>query len=611
MTVIKSSRLYILLKLFLVLMLIFVLQKPVFMLYNSSVCEGLSFSDYLDVMWHGLALDSTMSGYVLVIPWIVLFVSFFVKVNLRKWLVPYFSVILLLLAIIFVADVVMYGFWQFKLDSTVFLYTDKPADAMASVSGLFVFLTIVSILVLTVAYCALVYYVLPSSVLNESSKPLHSLVMIPVLGLMFIMIRGGVGDGTANVTSAYYSEKQFLNHSAVNSAFNMFYSLSHQQDFASEFQYYDDEKELNSLMQGIYNTESVEPDTLFTTKRPNVILVVWEGCGASIAGCVGAKEDATPNLDKLASEGILFSNCQGNSFRTDRGLVSINSGWLGYPSASLMKIPEKCETLPGIARSLKDVGYNTEFWYGGDINFTNMGGFMLQNGYEKTYSDKDFSRKERSTDWGVPDEHLFGKVSESVRNLAEPFFVSIMTLSSHEPWDVPYRRLKKDIENSFAYTDDCLGKFVSKLKAEGKWDNTVLIVVPDHGVSVQEGRGRSSLDVIHIPLVMAGGAVKEHRVINTLMNQSDLAATLLGQLGIDHKDFIFSRDVLSKTYTYPTAIHCSRVEFSFFDSTGVSTYDLDGNMVVQNVDEIGDNKEQRVRKGKAILQTLYKDTANR
>ena len=96
-----------------------------------------------------------------------------------------------------------------------------------------------------------------------------------------------------------------------------------------------------------------------------------------------------------------------------------------------------------------------------------------------------------------------------------------------------------------------------------------------------------------------------------MMNQSDLAATLLGQLGIEHKDFTYSRDVLSKTYTYPTAIHCSKVEFSFFDSTGVSTYDLDANMILQNVDKIGSNKEQRVRKGKAILQKLYTDTANR
>jgi phosphoglycerol transferase MdoB-like AlkP superfamily enzyme len=454
------------------------------------------------------------------------------------------------------------------------------------------------------------------SVLPKGTQKCHrnkwmSLVMLPVLAILFLMIRGGVGEGTANVSSVYYSTNQYLNHSAVNSAFNMFYSLTHQQDFASEFQYYDDEKELNSLMQGIYNTESVEPDTLFTTKRPNIILVVWEGCGASLAGCVGADGDITPNLDRLAKEGILFTNCYANSFRTDRGLVSINTGWLGYPTASLMKIPEKCEKLPGIAKKLKEVGYHTEFWYGGDINFTNMGGFMLQNGYEKTYSDKDFARKERSTDWGVPDGPLFDKVLESIKGMKSPFFSSIMTLSSHEPWEVPYKRLDNKVENSFAYTDDCIGRFVEGLKACGKWNNTLLIIVSDHGAVGQEGKNFSSIDVMHIPLLMTGGAIRQAREIGTIMNQSDIPATLFGQFGISHDEFVFSRDVMSKSYTYPCAVHCSKIAFSFCDSTGLSTYDLDGNMVVQNVDEIGNNKEERVRKGKAILQTLYKDTANR
>jgi hypothetical protein len=110
---------------------------------------------------------------------------------------------------------------------------------------------------------------------------------------------------------------------------------------------------------------------------------------------------------------------------------------------------------------------------------------------------------------------------------------------------------------------------------------------------------------------MTGGAIRQAREIGTIMNQSDIPATLFGQLGISHDEFVFSRDVMSKSYTYPCAVHCSKIAFSFCDSTGLSTYDLDGNMVVQNVDEIGNNKEERVRKGKAILQTLYKDTANR
>lgn len=587
------------------MMLVFISQKLMFMIYNHSMDSTIGICDYLNVMWHGIPLDMTTTGYLLVYPLLVLIANFFIGINLRQWLVPYFCVIFALLSIIFVADTVMYEFWQFKLDTTVFLYTDKPADAVASVSTTFVIFTILAIILLTIAYSWLFWWILPKGVFAKSKRPLLSLIMIPVAGIMFIMIRGGIGEGTANVTNAYFSGKQFLNHSAVNSAFNMFYSISLQQDYASEYQYFDDKEEVNTLLKDMFTTESIEPDTLLKNQRPDIILVVWEGCGASFAGCVGGEGNITPNLDKLAEEGVLFTNCYANSFRTDRGLVCINSGWLGLPSASLMKLPRKCEKLPGLARTLSNNGYNTSFWYGGDISFTNMGGFMLQNGYQKTFSDKDFPNKEKLTAWGVPDGPLFDKALEGIKKAQSPFFTSILTLSSHEPWEVPYQRLDNNVENSFAYTDDCLGKFVEGLKAANKWDNTLLIIIPDHGAIGQEGRTVSSIDVVHIPLLFTGGAIKEKKTISTIMNQSDFAATLLGQLHLKHDEFIFSRDVMSKSYTYPTAIHCSKIAFTFCDSTGISTYDLEGNMTVQDIDSIANTKEQRVKKGKAILQNLY------
>ncbi|MCR5312389.1 MAG: sulfatase-like hydrolase/transferase [Bacteroidaceae bacterium] len=463
------------------------------MLYNSAIDESVSLVDYVNVAYHGLALDATMSGYILIVPILLLTISFFTDINMRKWLLPYFCIISILLSVIFIADTVMYGFWQFKLDTTVFLYTDKPADAMASVSAMFIVLTLIAGIVVAALYVWLFAYIIPKGILKKSKKPLLALIMLPIAGVVFLMIRGGVGEGTANVSSVYYSEKQYLNHSAVNSAFSMFYSLTHQQDFSTEYQFYDDDLQRESLINGIYNLESVDSDTLISTSRPDIILFVWEGCGASFTGCLGAELDATPNLDKLAKEGIFFSNCQANSFRTDRGLVCVNCGWLGFPSASLMKIPEKCEKLPGLASTLKIEGYNTDFWYGGDISFTNMGGFMLQNGYSKTYSENDFSKSDRTSKWGVPDGILLDKVLENIKSKKSPFFTSIMTLSSHEPWEVPYSRLDRKPENSFAYTDDCLGKFVNGLKASGKWDNTLLIIVPDHGAVAQEGNEAESL----------------------------------------------------------------------------------------------------------------------
>ncbi len=592
------------------MMLVFVIQKPLFMLYNHGIDSSVGVLDYLSVMWHGIPLDMTMCGYLLVIPLIILTVSMYVRMELRKWLAPYLIVIAIILGIIFVADTVMYSFWQFKLDTTVFLYTDKPADAVASVSTLFLVTTLVVGVLFIALYSWAFISVLPKKVQKVHENKWLGLVALPVAGILFLMIRGGVGEGTANVSSVYYSNSQYLNHSAVNPAFNMFYSLSHQQDFASEYQFYD-ETELEKLTAGIYNTESVDTERLLNTERPNIILLVWEGCGACFTGCLGADGDITPNLDAIAKEGVFFTNCYANSFRTDRGLVSINSGWLGLPSASLMKIPEKCEKLPGLANTLSKEGYTTSFWYGGDISFTNMGGYMLQNGYQRLFSDKDFTQKERTSKWGAADDVLLAKALDDIKSSKSPYFTTILTLSSHEPWEVPYDRLSNEVENSFAFADDCIGKFVKGLRANGCWDNTLLIIVPDHGAAAREGLNLASESVIHIPLVMTGGAVKECKVVDKVMNQSDIAATLLGQLGIDHEEFVFSRDVMSKSYTYPSAIHSSRTNFTFCDSTGLSTYDLDADVVINNKEMKKDcPASHRVETGKAILQKLYRTVSN-
>ena len=92
------------------------------------------------------------------------------------------------------------------------------------------------------------------------------------------------------------------------------------------------------------------------------------------------------------------------------------------------------------------------------------------------------------------------------------------------------------------------------------------------------------------------------RVVTKLCNQTDVAATLLGQMGIDHSQFTFSRDVLSQTYTYPLAIHTWPEGYTFIDSTGTTIFDLNS----QSVSKVTpDPKGDRLRKVKAFMQKAY------
>lgn len=610
------ERLKYLLIMFLMLLAVFVTQKPLFMLYNLDVATNVGIGDYFMVMFHGLQLDITVTSYCMVLPTIVVLLSFFKKVPVRKILVAYYFILMLIIATIFVADAVLYHFWGFKLNSSVFMYTDRPGDALASVSVWFVIFRVLLIFVFAKLYSWLCYKLTPKFFVRNPKYRISAMILIPVLGLYFLGIRGGIDESTANVSDVYYSDNQFLNHAAVNPTFNMLYTLTKSKDFSKEFNFYGDE-ERETLTKGLFTTESVDTDTLLRTRRPNVLIVIWEGCPGAFVEAVGGEPDVTPNLNRLANEGVVFTNCYANSYRTDRGVLCTLSGWLGMPTASLMKMTDKSSNLPAIAESLSAFGYKCDFWYGGDVGFTNMNSYLYESGYKTVRGDMYFSAEDRNySKWGVPDHVVLDSVANNIINRKDidgRWMTTVLTLSSHEPWEVPYQRLDEKKRNSMAYTDDCMGKFVERLKQSPVWNDLLVVVLSDHGIKSNQKQQNSDYEVAHIPMVWIGGAVKEHRVVSSIMAQSDMAATLLGQLDIPHADFIFSRDVMSKTYQCPSAFHTFDNGMTLIDSLGVVTYDNNAKRTIYSELFTGGQMDIKLyeNKIKAVLQTVYKDAATR
>jgi phosphoglycerol transferase MdoB-like AlkP superfamily enzyme len=610
------ERLKYLLIMFLMLLAVFVTQKPLFMLYNLDVATNVGIGDYFMVIFHGLQLDITVTSYCMVLPTIVVLLSFFKKVPVRKILVAYYFILMLIIATIFVADAVLYHFWGFKLNSSVFMYTDRPGDALASVSVWFVIFRVLLIFVFAKLYSWLCYKLTPKFFVRNPKYRISAMILIPVLGLYFLGIRGGIDESTANVSDVYFSDNQFLNHAAVNPTFNMLYTLTKSKDFSKEFNFYGDE-ERETLTKGLFTTESVDTDTLLRTRRPNVLIVIWEGCPGAFVEAVGGEPDVTPNLNRLANEGVVFTNCYANSYRTDRGVLCTLSGWLGMPTASLMKMTDKSSNLPAIAESLGAFGYKCDFWYGGDVGFTNMNSYLYESGYKTVRGDMYFSAEDRNySKWGVPDHVVLDSVANNIINRKDidgRWMTTVLTLSSHEPWEVPYQRLDEKKRNSMAYTDDCMGKFVERLKQSPVWNDLLVVVLSDHGIKSNQKQQNSDYEVAHIPMVWIGGAVKEHRVVSSIMAQSDMAATLLGQLDIPHDDFIFSRDVMSKTYQCPSAFHTFDNGMTLIDSLGVVTYDNNAKRTIYSELFTGGQMDIKLyeNKIKAVLQTVYKDAATR
>ena len=597
------QRVLYLLKTYLLTMLFFIIAKVAFMLYNSS--QVFSASDVLAVLWHGLSLDFSTSLYIISVPFLVCAASIWLGgiKTLRILLRAYYLLIAVAMTLAFVADTSLYEFWLFKLDSSCLQYLETPTEAMASVSLGYIVVRIIAIAVIS----ALIWwaYTHPRfSITPSHHRIMESAVALLFIPLMIIGIRGGLGESTTNIGQVYFSQNQFLNHSAVNPVFNFIDSFDKAD---AEYSFMSDEA-CNKLMSELYNTQSINSDTLLNTQHPNIIIILLEGCGGEFTE-IGGRTDITPNLNKLAKEGIYFTNCYGNTWRTDRGTVCALSGYPSFPTMSVMKIPAKSRSLPNIARTLQEErGYHTSYIYGGDINFTNMRSYLISGGFEHLTWMKDYTAEEQKTaQWGVRDDITFKTLYQMATTTESPFLIGFSTLSSHSPWDVPIRHFDDEVINSFYYLDQCIGDFIQKLRKSEAWKNTLVVMLPDHGIP-HDGLDETTSLLNHIPMIWVGGAVKAPRKIEQVCNQTDLPATLLGQLGISHDAFTFSRDVLSATYTQPFATHTFDNGFSMVDSASFVSYDFVSNKVIA---EEGKKNEQLLTIGKAILQAASNDFKGR
>ena len=603
------SRILYLLRFALVVVLSFLVLKGCFLLLVPA--EGaLSMGDVFAVLYHGLSLDFSVLGYLLVIPLLTTAVScFFRAFPARRVLRPYHILTALLISIVGITDVRLYPFWGFKLDASVFLYLDSPGEAFASVSLGF----ILASLFLIALWSTGLFFALGWRL--EKTFPPVKRGWIPALGTLvllaptFLLIRGGVSQATANVGQVYFSDRQYLNHAAVNPVFSLFSSLGKTEDFGAEYNFYTD-TELARLTADLFPAEAPSLDTLLTTRRPNILVIIMESFGARYIGALGGMAEVSPHFDRLSKEGILFSSCYANSFRTDRGVLSTLSGYPSFPTHSVMKLPAKIRSLSALSGELRKQGYSTDFLYGGDANFTNMKGYLLGSGYQRVTDEKDLDKRLPRTNWGVPDgvtfDYLYGEILRQPTD--RPWHKGFLTLSSHEPFDVPYKRLASPIPNAFAYLDESLGKFVERLKKTPQWKDLLIICLADHGFSDRDSDDRNSTAVHHIPLLWLGGAVRSPRVLPTLMNQSDLVATLLAQLGLPYRDFPFSRNVLAPNYTKPFAYYTFNDGFGFIDPTGSTVVD---NVSGRVLEDAPTPSPLRQRLGRALLQLTHDDLARR
>lgn len=580
----------------------FLLQKPLFMLINLPRMGAMGWEDWFLVPLHAFPLDLSVASYVMLLFGLLLALTCLVVLPSAAQLLNIYTGILLAVGLLtFIGDCGVFPAWGFHLDKTIFIYLSSPREVLACAEW-WVWILGLAAWILGWWLCFRAYRwwmgnwsdYLPIKK-DWRKRVLCSLAFVLLTALLFLPIRGSVTTSTMNTGRVYFSKNQMLNLAAINPLFNIMESLG-ENTFDTQKYTYLPSDEAHSLVADLLPAKSrtsVGLQYAFDNRRPNIVLFILESFSANAW-------KAMPNLRRLADEGVDFTAAVASSFRTDRGVVAVLSGFPGQPTSSLMTVPYKSKGLPQLGKNLAAVGYQLKFWSGGDEDFTNMRSYLISGGFQDRVCDHSFPVGDRLSKWGVPDHILFNRAAREIREreTLSPTLDVILSLSSHEPFEVPAtHRFDNLYLNSVAYTDSCIGAFADSLRLSPQWDNTLLVFVADHGYAYPPHLQNFEPDRYHIPMVFAGGVVKEPMKVNRVCSQIDLVPTLLAQLDLEDAGYEFGKNALDTTAA-PFAFYSFSDGFALITATDTVVVDAKSDQRL-----IGDN-EQTERQARAFVQTI-------
>lgn len=605
-------------------LLYFLLCRAIFVLYHIQQSSELPFTTVAGIFFKGLRIDLSTAGYLGVIPFLLWFIHSLFPVKFTDKLITIYTVFMLMLvALITTSDLQIYKMWGSKLNAQALVYLRYPKEAMASMSSSPVFL-----LVVICAGIFLAGYYLYSAIFKRRlsfDAPPRSLVTVAsriflfvfFCGVLLLAIRGGTGLAPMNPGFAYFSNHQFANHAALNASWNLMYDLKHYfRHKNNQFVYMSDvemHERVDRLMAARLPNDT---EHVLTVSRPNIVVIILESWTADVIASLGAEKGIAPCFDELAAKGILFTDFYANGYRTAFGIPAVLSGFPSTPEGSIIKRPSKMERLPTLAGTLKANGYATSFYYGGDTHFDDMNAFFVHSKFDTVTNKSSFESKDMNSKWGVHDHVLFDRVLSELSRQPEPFFSAMLTISSHEPFEVPMKTVFNGndppalFKNAIHYTDKSLKTFIEKSQTQPWFKNTLFVLVADHGSALPLNRPNAFMpERYRIPLLLYGEVIKKtyqgtRRPITG--SQSDIAATILAQLQIKYEDFSWSNNLFNS----------NRTNFAFYNFAGgfalrtpkhTAIYDMVSNKAIPNIKEQQSLEEtaEVLKDGQAYIQNLY------
>lgn len=592
-----KAKLLFLLKYYLFWILMSVAAKVVFLLYQWKDSSTLTGGDIWHILSGGLQLDLSLGGYIVMFAAVIMVFSCFLSEKVIRLIFSALTLLFLVFfSVVMTVDLELFKNWGYHLDTTPLLYLKTPKEAMASTP---VWL-IISLVLLMMMWITGGFWIFRKWVLSGLHYAKLNYWGIPVFliigGLMLIPVRGGFNVAPLNSSFVFFHPRNmYANQAAINPVWNFVYELMHIKKLDKQYVYMPEQEALQ-LVDSVMHTGTEFPRIL-KNERPNIVFLLLESFTANAIEALGGEPGATPTINQLVHEGILFSNIYATASRSDRGMVAAISALPSHPSVALIRYPNKMMEHPRFPKELEQAGYSTRYYYAGDINFGGFRSYVTMS-FQDMVTEDDFSGEavRNRFKWGVHDQYMFQRLHEDLIKAPQPFMYMAFNMSSHEPYTVPGENkfpgddVQDKFLNAIHYSDRCIGDFISECKESGVWDNTLFILMADHGTRNIRHLEPADPAAYHIPLLLTGGALNvRDTVVHTIGSQTDMVATVLAQLGMDHSGYKFSRNLLADSVV-PFAFYSFANAAGIVTQNGVCIWDLQAQRLVRNDGDENDRK---------------------
>ncbi len=599
-------------------MLFFQVLRLIFLVYNWEETGNSSIGEILKSFWYAIYLDNSAAGYAMMLPIALSVIKTWFKFGFFNQVIRvYHGIVIFASTTISIAELTLYDEWKVKINYKAISYLSRPKEVFqtASVGELIVgFLAIA--LITFLALWAFNKWVYPK--VKQGRSFIASFIHLALLPICFIWgIRGGLQEIPIHQADVYYSKNNFLNLVAVNSAWNLGSSIDKNHYFTNHNPFiYMPFPEAKSWVDTLYQVpKDTTVQILNTVEKPNIVILLLESWSADCIHSLGGYDSITPNFDALAKDGVLFTNAFGSGSLSDQGISAVLSGQPALPEVIVVNQPDKFVKLPSISSDLKKEGYLTSFMFGGQLSYGNIKAYIMTKDFDEVVEGVNLPKKLPRGRLGIHDEYMLNAFADKLNSQKQPFFSMAFTLSSHSPFDMPFKQkfnwggdAQKYI-NSVAYTDSCIGLFFKKVRTMPFYKNTLFILVSDHSHNSPRAWHPLSQEYRRIAMLMYGEPIKKefrgYRA-TSYCSQTDLVLTLLKQLKFKHSQYKWSKDLFNP-YSKSFAYYAFDTGLGWVaDSNYFSFYHTDKHYLFYNFLSKSDSIKN-IKLGDAYLQMLFQE----